>query len=160
MNLTIANARDVPECLDSILGWPEAEWGTDWALSLSKACLETCMGRNFPVVNIGLINGVPVGTCCLVENDLAVRPDLSPWVAGVYVESGSRKLGVGKKLVAYTMSQALALGFHKLFLFVCDEQLQNFYCGLGWTFYCKETFHGNEVYVMSYANKGEVYGSR
>jgi GNAT superfamily N-acetyltransferase len=41
----------------------------------------------------------PVGTASLAHEDLETRPDLTPWLAGVYVEPAFRGRGHGTALV-------------------------------------------------------------
>ena len=46
-----------------------------------------------------LDQGRPVGTASLAHTDLAARPDLTPWLAEVLVEPGSRGRGDATALV-------------------------------------------------------------
>jgi GNAT superfamily N-acetyltransferase len=42
----------------------------------------------------------PAGTASLAEQDLESRPDLSPWLAGVFVEPAARGQSLAGRLVA------------------------------------------------------------
>src|SRR5215217_1020025 len=52
--------------------------------------------------------GVPVGTASLAHKDLEARPDLTPWLAGVFVQPAFRGRGYATALVQQVEAFALA----------------------------------------------------
>lgn len=92
-------------------------------------------------------DAVPVGTASLTPDDLDSRPDLTPWLASVYVLAPCRGRGIGSALVEAAVEHARKLGIGKLYLFTEDRPA--FYERLGWSKVCDETCRGHAVTVMS-----------
>ena len=46
-----------------------------------------------PFTVVAFANGMPVGSCCVIENDCVHRKQYAPWVAAVYVKSESFHTG-------------------------------------------------------------------
>ena len=86
----------------------------------------------FPMRFIALESGECVGTVSLVENDLAIRPDYTPWLASLVVKANYRSHGVGKQLLAETKTHAKSLGYKELYL--RTETSSDYYRKNGWTF--------------------------
>ncbi len=63
--------------------------------------------------------------------DMSTRPDLTPWLAGVFVAPDQRGKGIGSALVQAIEAKALELGISRLYLFTPDKQ--HFYARLGWS---------------------------
>jgi N-acetylglutamate synthase-like GNAT family acetyltransferase len=72
-----------------------------------------------------------LGTTSVIESDLGERPQLTPWVAAVWVEEDARRNGVASSLVNRATQDCFALGIRRAWL--CSRpQLAGFYEGLGW----------------------------
>lgn len=91
-------------------------------------------------------SGAVQGTSSIIAHDLAARPDLTPWLANVYVDASQRGKGLGKRLVLHAMQQAKQAGMSTLYLFTPDQQA--FYARLGWQYLCTEYLHGHAETVM------------
>jgi GNAT superfamily N-acetyltransferase len=63
--------------------------------------------------------------------DFKGRPDLTPWLASVYVHPDHRRLGLAQALVRHVEAQARALGHTRLYLI--SEHAETLYASLGWT---------------------------
>ena len=87
-----------------------------------------------------------VGTVCLKTHDMDNKPDLSPWLAGLYVKESWRKKGVGSTLVKAIEQKAVELGINHLFLYTPESA--NFYSNLGWSVIKKENYHKVPVTIM------------
>ena len=72
-----------------------------------------------------------VGSAFLIHSDMEERPQYSPWVAAVWVETAERKRSVGRTLVAETAKIAGALGYPAAHI-CCRPELEGFYSGIGW----------------------------
>ena len=72
--------------------------------------------NRIPLSRLALIDGLPVGTVNLIDNDDEERTHLKPWLAALYVIPEARAQGVGSALVSVCINDAKRLGFHELFL--------------------------------------------
>ena len=73
-----------------------------------------------------------LGTASVIASDLAERPQLTPWVAAVWVEEQARRHGVGAALVDRAAQDCFALGVGRAWL-CARPRMSGFYEGLGWT---------------------------
>jgi N-acetylglutamate synthase-like GNAT family acetyltransferase len=73
-----------------------------------------------------------LGTCSVIASDLEERPQLTPWVAAVWVEEQARRHGVGAALVNRAVQDCFALGVTHAYL-CARPPMTGFYQGLGWT---------------------------
>ncbi len=69
-----------------------------------------------PLSLVALVDGEPVGTVNLIENDDETRPQLRPWLAALIVRPAFRRRGVGSALVRELLRQADRLGEREVFL--------------------------------------------
>ena len=77
-----------------------------------------------------LEDGEPVGTASLSDHDLEERPDLTPWLAGVFVAPHARHRGYATKLVRAVEQLARDAGVGTFWLYTHDAE--RLYAGLGW----------------------------
>lgn len=73
-----------------------------------------------------------LGTASVIASDLAERPQLTPWVAAVWVEENARRAGVGAALVDRAAQDCFTLGFRRAYLCALPR-MTPFYERLGWT---------------------------
>jgi len=128
-----------------------AQWGhlrPDESIEDRTQRLEASCGRGgVPTVVVALEDGAILGSAMLVAQDMDTRPDLTPWLAGVYVVDGKRRSGVGSALVRRIEAEAAALGVERLYLWTPD--MMPFYAQLGWTLDETCAYLGMEVAIMS-----------
>jgi hypothetical protein len=91
--------------------------------------------------------GKPVGTASLAHDDLAPRRDLTPWLAGVFVEPAYRGCGFASLLVRQDEAFALAASVPTLWLYTWTAE--SLYARLGWQRVGLATNRGEEVVLMS-----------
>lgn len=72
-----------------------------------------------------------LGTASVIASDLEERPQLTPWVAAVWVEDNARRHGVGSALVNRAAQDCFALGVDRAYL-CARPRMTRFYEGLGW----------------------------
>ena len=72
-----------------------------------------------------------LGSVNLVENDLPIRSNLTPWLAQLYVFPESRCRGVGAALIEAAIEEARHLNRAQLYLY-CSGTLPLYYERLGW----------------------------
>lgn len=126
----IKNVNDSPDCLNTIHTWWSNEWGAEWA----TITIESINKNQLPII-FGYFEGTElVGCTVLLENDLATRPDLIPWVGGVYVREANRGQGIASMLVDHVTNYAFGLGYETLWLYVYPPYGPcRVYSKLGWT---------------------------
>lgn len=72
----------------------------------------------------------PVGTASLVHTDLETRPELTPWLAGMFVQPASRGRGYGTALVRQVETFASAASVPSLWIYTWT--VEPLYARLGW----------------------------
>lgn len=77
-----------------------------------------------------LADDAPVGMASLAAHDLDPRPDLTPWLAGVFVAPHARGRGHAVRLVAAVEAEAIALGIPTLWLYT--RSAEGLYARIGW----------------------------
>ena len=91
-------------------------------------------------------DGLPRGTASLAARDLPTRPDLFPWLAGVYVEPGARGRGHGARLVRAVEAHAHRRRASQLWLYT--RRAEPLYARLGWRRVGTELHHGKDYTLM------------
>jgi GNAT superfamily N-acetyltransferase len=71
------------------------------------------------------------GNTLVIESDEPARPDLTPWIAAVWVDENMRKQGVAAALLQEAIKRSAALGVERLYL-SSRPALRDFYTKLGW----------------------------
>ena len=94
-----------------------------------------------------MVRDQPVGTASLRLDDLPDRPDLSPWLAGVYVVPEHRNKGIASALCKRIAAEASRLGIVQLYL--CTEDQENLYRKLGWSVHERLKSRGEDIVVMT-----------
>ncbi|MGA0561807.1 GNAT family N-acetyltransferase [Ancylobacter sp. VNQ12] len=77
-------------------------------------------------------DGAFLGTAALIASDVEARPELTPWVAALWVEAGERGQGIGATLVAHAAKAAFAAGHERVYLCASAANAP-YYLKLGWT---------------------------
>ncbi len=131
LNVTTIAAR--PDLAPLVARWIWEEWGRAKGRPLERAVasvsartahtgLEQCF--------IVLEDGEPTATASLVTRDCETRPDLSPWLASVFVAPAYRGRGYARVLVTTVESAARTAGVPALWLIT--ETAEQLYASLGW----------------------------
>jgi GNAT superfamily N-acetyltransferase len=122
--------------------WPELGDSID---ARQKALSTCCRRGEIPLGVVALDRDNLCGFALLVEEDFELRPNLSPWLAGVFVRPQHRMQGLGSALVTRIEQEAKALGFETLYLYTA--QAQALYAQLGWHL-VERCFHNNRDYAV------------
>jgi GNAT superfamily N-acetyltransferase len=102
MTIEIVAIADHPELIPGVARWLWEEWGRAEGRTLETiaAGLGARTARTGPEQCVVLLDGgVPAATASLVHADLDARPDLTPWLASVYVDAPFRGRGHSVRLV-------------------------------------------------------------
>ena len=132
---TISDLRQRPEFFDTVADriW-QAWWKADGHPPdyISDRLRENLSESPIPFALVAHDGAAFLGTASVIASDLAERPQLTPWVAAVWVEPHARQRGVGGALVDHATRDCLALGVSRAYL--CARPPHSaFYEGLGWT---------------------------
>jgi predicted N-acetyltransferase YhbS len=141
MSLTIVQPRieqlaDRPDLLPTVAAWIYNEW---WASvdganigELTELLQAHLIQDQMPLTLVASLERCPVGTATLLAHDIDTEqwPELSPWLAAVYVAPEYRHRGIGEGLVNAIVAQATAFGMGALYLSTVGRE--EFYARLGW----------------------------
>jgi N-acetylglutamate synthase-like GNAT family acetyltransferase len=94
-----------------------------------------------------LDDGELLGSAMLLAHDMDSRPQLTPWLAGVFVKPQCRGKGIGSALVRHIEGEARSLGVSTLYLYTPNAE--SLYERLDWsvTEHCE--YRNTNVVVMS-----------
>lgn len=134
MSTSIVTTSDRPDLAPLTARWRWEEFVRDsggpfddvLADARSTAATVQLMPRTFVL----LVDGNPVGTASLVAHDLDERPDLSPWLAGMFVVPSARGQGYAGRLVAAVEQEAAAAAIPMLWHYT--EKAERIYARVGW----------------------------
>jgi len=105
-----------------------------------------CEPVPIPSTFIALEAEVPLGSAALVAHDMDTHPDLSPWLASVFVAPQRRRQGIGSALVRRVVEAATALDVETLYL--CTPDREDFYASMGWRVRSREEYRKEHMVVM------------
>jgi predicted N-acetyltransferase YhbS len=143
----IEQLAERPDLLPIVAAWIYNEWWTsvdgasvDTLLDLLRAHL---ILDQIPLTLVASVDSRPIGAATLLARDVGTEqwPDLSPWLAALYVVPECRHRGIGGALVNATVSKAAALGVGVLHLLTIERE--EFYSHLGW-----QVIHRSEEKVV------------
>jgi GNAT superfamily N-acetyltransferase len=109
------------------------------------AVRESVTARPMPRTFILLANGEPVGTASLVAHGLEERPDLTPWLAGVFVEPHARGRGHAGPLISAVEQAARTASILTLWLYT--NTAERIYARAGWQT-VESVQHGGKPVVL------------
>jgi len=133
MPTSIVSTIDRPDLVEVSVRWRWEEWSRGkepFEDALSRAQQATAARLQMPQTFV-LLDGVePVGTASLTAQDLEERPDLTPWLAGVFVAPHARGRGHAAKLVAAVEAEASRQSIATLWLYT--RTAERIYARIGW----------------------------
>ena len=148
--MIIEYLADHKDIIPTIAGWSYEEWSylhPERTLSdVEQSILEGSNKKHIPVSLVAIDRGKVIGIIALKTSDFKARPNLGPWLAGLYVDKLQRGKGVGTRLVHEIEKLAARLGASKLFLVTDDAE--NFYSKLSWSVLERTVWQGISVTVM------------
>lgn len=147
----IAYLADHPQHIPTVAAWQYAEWG-HLNPGDSIAGRITRLGQHtgrpgIPTTLIALEADTVLGSAGLVINDLRTHPDLTPFLASVYVAPEHRRRGVASALVRQAMAVVQQLGLPTCYLITPDQQ--RLYARLGWSAQGNVEYRGELVTLMA-----------
>lgn len=146
----IVYLADYPQYIPTVAHWQYEAWGhSNPGDSVERRIerLSQHTGRpGIPTTLIAIENDAVLGSAGLVVNDLRTHPDLTPFLAGVYVAPMHRRRGVATALVTQAKAVIQQLGLSALYLITPDQQ--NLYARLGWAPQGDVEYRGELVTLM------------
>lgn len=131
MPVTIVPVSERPALAPIVAAWLVAEFGHPGSRTVDELTAKILAPPAGPEETFVLFdNDHPVGTASLAHDDLASRRDLTPWLAGVYVEPALRGRGHASALVRRVEAFATAAAVPVLWLYTWTAE--SLYAGLGW----------------------------
>ncbi len=131
--ISIHRLSERPDLLPGTAEWSWREWGAS-----AGRTLESVRERGARYADpdghdqcyVLLDNGTPAAMASFSATDLDARPDLFPWLAGVYVAPAFRGRGHAVRIVRRVEQHAAAVGTSTLWLFTWTAA--PLYRRLGW----------------------------
>ncbi len=149
--MQISSLKDKPQHLLPLAVWHHAEWSyLNPARTLDERIeemQEDLQGKAIPTTFVAEDDGELLGSACILADDMSSHPELSPWLASVYVAEQHRNKGIGSVLVRRVMQHAQESGVKRLYLYTPDQA--QLYAKLGWQVYSEEPYNGTPVTIMS-----------
>ncbi|MBP6700668.1 MAG: GNAT family N-acetyltransferase [Halioglobus sp.] len=147
--MRIVDLADQPWHIPRLSRWHHREWThlypheevADFAREL-----DACLGDQLVPSTFIAIDGALLGSASLLAADMLTHPELTPWVASVYVRRAARASGVGSALIRHIMQLAARKGLGTLYLFTPDSV--EFYRRLDWVVLSRELYQGVPVTLM------------
>jgi GNAT superfamily N-acetyltransferase len=132
---SISDLRQQPEFFDTVADRIWQEWWQPNGYPLAyieERLKENMQDAPIPLALVAHECGRFLGTASVIASDLDERPELTPWVAAVWVEESARGHGVGAALVDAAAQACFSLGFVRAYL-CARPRMTRFYERLGWT---------------------------
>ncbi|CAM3685463.1 GNAT family N-acetyltransferase [Parendozoicomonas haliclonae] len=150
--MEIRNLNACPEALPALAEWHYDEWAhlypKETLASFTNDLARGLSEETLPTTLVVYEQGEIIGSASLIEDDMDSHPELSPWLANVFIREDHRGRGLGQLIAKAIMDFAKAKNIDEMFLFTPDQQ--TFYERLGWTLRNRESYHGEDVSLMSY----------
>lgn len=143
---------DHEDAIPTIARWHYEQWGRKSptrSVESAAARLRGHLCRDAtPLTLVALAGDVVVGSAALICQDMKdARPELSPWLADVFVDPARRRRGVASALVAALVEKARALGVETLHLYTPDQE--KLYARFGFVVRERIDYRGERVAVMA-----------
>lgn len=128
--------------LQAHLGTPRMSWGQGQIPTTFVAVsLPDGPGSEMDRVEV-------LGSASLIAHDMDTHPELSPWLASVFVAPEHRGQGLGTALVRRVIQEAETVGVAQLYLFTTPDK-HGFYARLGWSLIERTRYRGYQQIVMA-----------
>jgi GNAT superfamily N-acetyltransferase len=141
---------DRPELIPVVGRWHWDQWGDEDPDGSAESWIEGLRRRSgrdrIPISWAAVLGGEPVGSVALIAGDMTSRPELGPWVSGLYVVPECRRRGIGGLLNDHCEAAAAALGVPTLYLHTIVEA---FYERRGWRVLSHEPYGRERVALMT-----------
>lgn len=139
-------AKEVAERAYSVWGRLYAEVGLS-ADDLADVIDSRAVKDKVPFTLLALDGEKLIGSVSVKVAEPSSSESLSPWIAGLLVDDGWQKRGVGKALLLEAERVTAGLGIRVMYL-SCEADVEAFYKRMGWLVKERILSFGDEVSVM------------
>ena len=147
--LHIINLKHQPQYIETLAKRHHKEWShfnPHESISERITRMQPYLNSDFIPTTYIATDYELLGSAAIVANDMETKPELSPWLASVYISETNRNKGIGTKLVKHILRLAQTNDIDKLYLLTPDQH--SFYQRLGWSVRSEELYHETTVTVM------------
>jgi Acetyltransferase (GNAT) family len=131
--LNIVTTADRPDLVPIAATWLWKEWGQYGGCTIEQTCDAVAAAVSTsgpPQVFVLLVDDKPVGTSSLVVADMDERPQLTPWMANVFVAPEARRKGYVIPLVRAVEAACRSAAIPTLWLHT--DNAERIYTRAGW----------------------------
>jgi len=139
---------------EQLARWSWAEWqaiyierGQTFEHALKNYQERTNIDR-LPLTLVAFQGDELIGTVSLKFHDLDTRPELDPWLGGVFVSPEWRGRGIASQLMRRAAAEAARLSLPKLYLWTSSAE--RLYQKLGWTVVERSHYCGKDIALMDF----------
>jgi GNAT superfamily N-acetyltransferase len=150
--MTIDYLANHQDSIPQLAAWGYAEWRSiyDELHMTLEDVLTSFQDRartdGLPLGLVAIIDGAIVGTGSLKKHELALPPELSPSLGGMFVAPRYRNRGIGSALIRRLLDEARRLNLTRLYLWT--PSAESLYARHGWVTIERSKFCGDEIAVM------------
>ncbi|MCO6049567.1 GNAT family N-acetyltransferase [Mesorhizobium sp. RP14(2022)] len=148
MPFEIVTLRERPEFVSVVRDRLWHAWWQDEGETLDAldAAISECLDADaIPTTFVAVAGNAFLGTVSLIFNDMAERPQYSPWVAALWVDESHRKLGLGARLSDHALEKGFEAGASAVYLYATHDNAP-FYRKHGWQT-VEPDVNGHEVFA-------------
>lgn len=156
MKLEVKQFSECPECLVPVGNWIYEQW---WSRRYNTSEVVFSWLRKHtqkdvvPFTVVAFADGIPVGSCCVIENDCVHRKQYAPWVAAVYVKPEVRNRGIASAMLQEAANIAARINVAGLYI-DCQAATAPVYEKNGWKVYEREVGDKDSVVMLRRMNIG------
>jgi GNAT superfamily N-acetyltransferase len=150
MKIELKQLSECPESLTTVGDWIYHEWWFRAHKSPEAVYnfLRTHTAKDLvPFTVVAFVNGQPVGSCSVIENDCVHRPQYAPWVAAVFVKPELRNRGIASAILQEAATIAARSGIEGLYI-DCHMKTGRFYDKNGWAIHEREVGDKDSVVML------------
>lgn len=132
-NIEIVYLADRQDMISTCASWAYGQWGCQSDGSLERSVARFTAGANRekpPVTVVAIDHHRPAGMASLWLTDYDGRPELSPWLASLFVHPFHRHQHIAEALIKRVELEACRFGYADLFL--VTEEAKDLYAKYGW----------------------------
>lgn len=122
--LNFVTTTERPDLVETTGRWRWEAFFVDSELSLEKmlAIEAECASADQPIPRVFVLlkEGIAIGMVALCFDDLEGRPEVNPWLAGLYIESSQRDHGYALLLIEHVEQRARENGVKQLSLYTSE----------------------------------------
>lgn len=143
-----------PHLAETLAQWSWAEWQpiyTERKQTFEHALKNYQERTNIdrlPLTLVAFHGDELIGTVSLKFHDLDTRPELDPWLGGVFVLPGWRGRGIASLLMQRAVTEASRLQLPKLYLWTSSAE--GLYQKLGWKVVERSHYCGKDIALMDF----------